>query len=520
MKKCFPCADPLKSGIIKPLRVMKKKILKAIFIFKGLSLSFAACPQTDCQKVFLHGIKKISEAGKILTFKSKKLKLTGHQAFDAFRRSFNRGIFEGEDRFIAYFENKKWVFGKVVKARLREVWVSDSFGNTHQLSNQKVYSARVSHLAKEKMEFYEQQRSLTFKTPENTHTMQKVMFFTPEEGWILHGTVKGIRSHHVEVSYTNKDKKTVIKNIPWNHVLAFPSSPKNRYFASAPVGEGDQYINVEVDFFSYIQTEKKITGNDLLVKLQKAGSTIRDFVTLSQIKPFRDGAVSTHPQKNSLLSSRETKHTVSPHSTGLTAAFGVKNAEGKNPYTFLNKKLKPVMYDPKGGWIIDLKSPLLGKWMRIATQIIETKTGLRPHAHQKRSLREHKQLYRTYLNHIVPLIRDYDETKCDKCFRDMILNLQTGPDLGFALEEGAAVCLELSLFGVLLLGEYGIFAQTGVGRLREGSTHAFIQTFDEEGSLFRIIDSSYTQAIHKSVRDYLKKTNIQNLVGEYSLYEK
>ena len=247
------------------------------------------------------------------------------------------------------------------------------------------------------------------------------------------------------------------------------------------------------------------------------------FVDASDLRPFRDPFDPLYMKalKNSELEDLTFLHTPGVKDRVLSFLNNkLHPVEEYQPYRFVNPHIEGVGQLPHrlSRWMVDTGSPLLQHWMHKATTLIKTKTGLQPRADHDLSLREQHKIYQVYLNDIVPQIKEIKHSPHYDFLRTRLL-VYDHRDLGQVLEEGAAVCLELSLFGLLLFGEYGIKAKVGIGTVEDHpkSSHAWIQTFDKEGHPLRIIDSNYTNDVHVSWEEYKSKALLSSRLGEWPL---
>ena len=177
-------------------------------------------------------------------------------------------------------------------------------------------------------------------------------------------------------------------------------------------------------------------------------------------------------------------------------------------YHFLSQaspELKGEVYDfyiptMRAREAIDWTDPSLKKWMRRATDIIKEKTGIVPGA-QNLNANQRSQIYQVWFNDIVPLIEDVNGDKYGHIRR--LTRSVSDPHLGHILDIKAAVCEELSEFGVILFSEYGLHTKLmSMGIIGE-SGHAWIKVHGD-GFLEYINSNGKAKTPHTNL-DFLKE---------------
>ena len=136
-------------------------------------------------------------------------------------------------------------------------------------------------------------------------------------------------------------------------------------------------------------------------------------------------------------------------------------------YHFLSKTSYEVIREMGNAYfepiqVIDWTDPSLQRWMRKFTDMIKEKTGITPGA-QELNAEQRSQIYHVWFNDIVPLIEDPNKSQYGH-FRTLVCFLYSpedhpgtySPFLGYILDIKAAVCSELSEFGIILFSEYGL----------------------------------------------------------------
>lgn len=85
-------------------------------------------------------------------------------------------------------------------------------------------------------------------------------------------------------------------------------------------------------------------------------------------------------------------------------------------------------------------------------------------------------------------------------------------DLGQIIEEGKAVCSELSMFASVLLSQYGIRSRVNIGSLymrelsprpnSQHARHAWLEILSRNGKVEGILDSNNSRRFDRNFKDY------------------
>lgn len=191
---------------------------------------------------------------------------------------------------------------------------------------------------------------------------------------------------------------------------------------------------------------------------------------------------------------------------------------------------------------VNLNSNSLQRWMGQATDLITERTGIRPRPGRQLTDTEKNRIYQTWLNDIVPLVEDPNRHD-DRIYgrrRNRVIGCHSNgrADLGELLDNQSAVCRELSIFGSVLFGEYGIRSRvvtgsvgTGLRRQRRGNRvielanprggggHAWIQVYDRNNNPVEIIDSNNTQRVHPNYHEYNQQQEGAHIIRETQIVE-
>lgn len=184
-------------------------------------------------------------------------------------------------------------------------------------------------------------------------------------------------------------------------------------------------------------------------------------------------------------------------------------------------------YEQRGFAIdLNLQSPGLRRWVGESQRMIREQLGITPDMHPL-SPEQQRRLQEFWINQIRPKLesrelstnRSYGTDRADLASRN-----SGRADLGQVIEEGKAVCLELSMFASTLFSQYGIRSKLAIGHLNTNRPdpgmhgyHAWLNIYDERGNIIGVVDSNNTQRVHPDPQDYVRHFDGVRLEREIEL---
>lgn len=179
------------------------------------------------------------------------------------------------------------------------------------------------------------------------------------------------------------------------------------------------------------------------------------------------------------------------------------------------------------GFAIDLNlnSPGLKRWVGESQRLIERDLGIKPG--QPLSREQQLALENYWISRIRPKLESTESYSRYGKDRGGLASRNAGrADLGQVIEEGKAVCLELSMFASTLLSQYGIKSKLVIGRtnLRSAEAgqhgyHAWLRIVDDEDKTLGLLDSNNSQSIHPNIGDYDRALNGVKVEREIQLIQ-
>ena len=472
------------------------------------------------------------------TPKPLKLDPTGNANVDGFRDSFNSGKFEGDNRFVSVLApSGDRLPAKVIESTPNRVTVEVQGGRRIDIDGDNLNDVRLSNTAINAFDpplvlavkeggdgsrYYNQFRR-AFYNKNVTGDSEYVSFIAPS-GDRLPGRVtnigrsdvtittpggvslkvKGDDLLEIRVSSTARETFSVRSGNSVPGVVVTPAAPRfrlevsgnrnvdefRRAFNSRRVEGDNQFVSIPFGPDRRPARVVNVIGDDVALEvLDQTGNIRRVILQADELNNVR---VST--------SSRDYFNGVNPAASSAQAAPSVGG------YNFSSKKLSD--YKSTGGDIVEvnLSSPSLQRHMDDAISIIEQRTGIKPNPNLELSAAQRNQIYRVWLDDVVGKVEDQNFGNYANGRQRIIDEGGGKADLGKILDERSAVCRELSMFGHVLLSEYGLRSTVMNGivgtRSAGGGGHAWIQIFDSKGRPLEILDSNNTRSIHPDAGDY------------------
>ena len=488
-------------------------ICKTLLFILLCSGSLKTLAHTDCEGTFLNQLGPVLKTywKSILLKPAKKMKLqtehylkldnkthkgmrlTGNEAYDLFRIGFNNGVTINDGQFISYITQKgTLVNGKIIKIEKNKVTIVDEYNNLTTLQQEDLNTIKVSSISKQI--FSKMDQSL-FNQKITHFTVPSTGAFYKKQGGIQYGIIKDLRDSRVTIfSVPNMKNK---KEEPIDLDISELIKPLKKGDTISLINESlEQHINARI--ISEISDYKIHTPIRFRVAFVKNGVLHINEVNNSEIRP------PILYTKNEVINIQMPPKRENEDYYFLRLAYPIKG----------NKKWN--------NWAIEPTSPLLRKWIYKSVQIIKQKTGIQPIHKMELSETDKNRVYEVWLNDIVtqmasPNRRDYIISKA------WILKNSQERGLGYILNEGIAMDFELSLFGVILLHEYGFRVRIGTGNLKDkpdiSNPHTWIQVLDLKGQPIEVIDNNYAKGVYSSLKSYVKTVGIVNKsIKEFSLY--
>ena len=432
---------------------------------KAEVLKRAGFSEQEIRKLMEDRVVGISSNGFARLFRRNRNHLdeTGNPSYDRFREQFNKG--QIEDAYISYRDpaSRERLPGRIVyiDRNKGEVVIETPRGERYTIDGEDLKGIRVSETSRDGFVRLERERS-----PPGRDNVDRggSVDDQPPAGYVR-------RVHRMEpTGITEYDDF-------------------RRAFNKGRIEGDSRYVSVPYGGERVVARVTGVSGDRLTVEVLEEGGRTRTVV------------VRGRDLESVRMSSRSKEF------------FSELNRRPSAPsvggYDFSGSKVGD--YRSRRGQIVrvDVESPRLERWMNEATDIIEERTGIRPNPGRQLSPEERNRIYRVWLNDVVKKVESKEPSRDYGDARDRIIGGGTNKgvgSLGEILDAEAAVCRELSMFGSVLLSEYGLKSKVVTGnvltRTGKHGGHAWIQVYDDYGRPLEIIDSNNTRSIHPDFSDY------------------
>ena len=464
------------------------------------------------------------------------LRASGSSATDAFRKGFNKGNLRGDDTFISFTEGPERLPGRVVEVRDRSVIVEDVDGRRFELSEDRLGDIRLSNTAKSEF--------ARANPPMKLETLGKPGFdefrsafnrgkFAGNERYISY--MDGPDRLAVKVIQREGDK-LLVENIDGYKYMIDETQVKSAKLSETARIEFEKVarwgsdvvrstrplkpLDTNISSPSYLSFRTNFNkgvfkGDDVFVSVpygaeRRGGQIIEahpDRIVLNVIDD--DGIKRRMTIQSEDLDTVRTSHTTKD----AFHAWG-QDYDTLDEITIKGQRLNH--YEQRGFAVdLNLDSPGLKKWVGEATDIIERETGLTPNMGRPLTGAERHRLQQAWLQQVVKRVESRESFSQYGNNRSLAAKRNAGrADLGQIIEEGKAVCLELSMFASTVFAQYGVKSKLMIGKtnLRAADPgkhgyHAWLQIVDDRGRPLEIMDSNNSRSIHPDFEDYHQRLN-------------